>query len=188
MSDDLKILVIVGTVRQGRNGRKVADWYLSEARKAAPEVQFELLDVAEWKLPLFDEATPPAYHQYSPLQDKIAEKIASADAFVVVTGEYNHSIPGSLKNFLDYVVAEWNHKVAAFVGYGGAGAIRAIGHLIQVFSFLGVATTKDRITINAIWEALDERGVPKSGYVFGSIPDQVKELTWWAKALKNARV
>lgn len=187
MSEALKILVIVGTVREGRNGRKVADWYVSEAKKAAPDVSFEVLDAAELALPLFNEPMPPLYHQYSDLQNKVAEKIASADAYVIVTGEYNHSIPGSLKNLLDYVAAEWSHKAAAFVGYGGGGAVRAIEHVIQVFNFLGVATIKDHITINAIWEALDENGKPKPGYVFGSVPDQLKELGWWGRALKNAR-
>ena len=187
MSQALKIFVIVGTVRQGRVGRKVADWYLAEAKKAAPDVEFEILDTAELNLPLFNEPMPPLYHQYGALQEKLAEKIASADGFVVVTGEYNHSIPGSLKNLLDYVAAEWGRKPAAFVGYGGGGAIRAIEHIIQVFNFLGVATIKDHITINAIWEALDENGTPKPGYVYGSIPDQLKELSWWAKALKQAR-
>ena len=181
MSQALKIFVIVGTVRQGRVGRKVADWYLAEAKKAAPDVEFEILDTAELNLPLFNEPMPPLYHQYGALQETLAEKIASADGFVVVTGEYNHSIPGSLKNLLDYVAAEWGRKPAAFVGYGGGGAIRAIEHIIQV------ATIKDHITINAIWEALDEKGVPKPGYVYGSIPDQLKELSWWAKALKQAR-
>ena len=187
MSNAMKVLTIVGTVRQGRNGRKVADWYLSEAMKAAPDLDFELLDVAELALPLFNEATPPLYHQYSSTQTRIAEKIAAADAFVIITGEYNHSIPGSLKNFLDFVASEWNHKVAAFVGYGGTGAMRSIEHIIQVFNYLGVATIKDHITINSVWEALDEKGVPKNGFLFGSIPEQLKELTWWAHALKQAR-
>jgi len=181
------ILVIVGTVRQGRVGRKVADWYVSEARKAAPELKLELLDLAELKLPLFNEPMPPAMHRYSGLQESVAKRVAGADGFVFVTGEYNHGIPGSLKNFLDYVVAEWSHKAAAYVGYGGSGGIRAIEHLIQIMAELRVASIRDHITINAIWQALDERGAPKPGFTHGDIAAQVKELAWWVTALKAAR-
>ena len=187
MIESFKILVVVGTVREGRVGRKIADWYLAEAKRSAPELDFELLDVAELNLPLFNETTPPRARQYSPLQEQIAEKIAAADGFVVVTGEYNHSIPGSLKNLLDYVALEWNHKAVTFVGYGAAGAIRAIEHLIQVFSSLGVAATNVHVTINAVWEALDEKDTPKPGYAFGDIATQLKELIWWTRALKTAR-
>lgn len=187
MNDRLQVLVIVGTVREGRVGRKIADWYVSQAKAAAPDIDFSLLDIAELELPLFDNASPPASGKYSPVQQKIAKRIADADAFVVVTGEYNHSIPGSLKNFLEYVHAEWNRKAAAYVGYGGSGAIRSIEQLIQVFSYLGVSSIRSHVTINAVWEALDERGVPKSGYVFGDVASQLMELSWWAGALKAAR-
>jgi NAD(P)H-dependent FMN reductase len=125
----LKVLVIVGTVRQAGNGRKIADWHISQARKAAPDLAFERFDGARLDLPFFNEATPPLYHQYSTAQAKVAEKIAAADAFVVVTGEYDHSIPGSLKNFLDFGASEWNRKAAALFGHGGSGAIRSIEHI-----------------------------------------------------------
>ncbi len=187
MNDKLKILVIVGTVREGRVGRKIADWYLKQAKEAAPETEFEILDPRELNLPLFNEPEPPLSGNYSPIQKTVAEKIASADAYVFVTGEYNHSIPGSLKNLLDYVAAEWGRKAAAFVGYSGTGAIRSIEHLIQICNAFGVATTRGHITINAVWEALDETGTPKDGYLFGNVKDQLTDLMWWAGALKAAR-
>jgi NAD(P)H-dependent FMN reductase len=186
-----KILVVVGTVREGRVGRKIADWYLKEAVKVAPNMEFELLDVAELNLPLFNEAFPPMMHQYSKIQQKLADKIANADGFVFITGEYNHSIPGSLKNFLDYIFAEWNYKAAAFVGYGGAASgSRSIEQLIQVMAELkvaSVANTMDHILIRNIFNAIDENGIPKPEFVSGDIGKQLKELDWWASALKNAR-
>jgi len=182
-----KILVIIGTVRQGRVGRKIADWYLGLARAAAPELEFDVLDVAELDLPLFSEPIPPGMHQYSPTQNKLAQRVSAADGFVFVTGEYNHSMPGSLKNFMDYIAAEWARKPAAFVGYGGAGGVRAIEHLVQVLCYLGVASLGKNVSINAVWEALDDKGVPKPGYVFGDVAAQLKELSWWAQALKKAR-
>lgn len=186
-----KILIIVGTVREGRVGRKIADWYLKEAIKAGPDMEFELLDVAELNLSLFDQAMPPMMNQYGEVQKKLADKIGSADGFVFVTGEYNHSIPGSLKNFLDHIFAEWNYKAAAFVGYGGAvGGSRAIEHLIPVLAELkvaSVANTMNHILIRNVFSALDESGVPKSEFVSGDIEKQLKELNWWVSALKTAR-
>src|ERR1041385_8868447 len=135
-----KILIIVGTVRENRGGRKIAEWYFNEAIKTAPGFDFELFDVADLHLPVFHESTPPMMHQYSQIQQKLAEKIGAADGFIFVTGEYNHSIPGSLKNFLDYVFAEWNYKAAAFVGYGATGGFRSIEQLIQVMAGLKVVS------------------------------------------------
>jgi NAD(P)H-dependent FMN reductase len=186
-----KILVIVGTTRQGRSGRKIADWYIKEAKKVAPAgVELELLDIADFSLPVFNEAVPPMYHQYNETQEAIAAKVGAADGFVFVTGEYNHTIPSSLKNFLEYINAEWHHKAAAFVGYGSTGGVRSIEHLIQILAELrvaSIATSGDHIHINAPWEGLEEDGTPKEGYVHGDIAKQLTELSWWTNALKAAR-
>lgn len=185
-----KVLVIVGTTRTGRSGRKVADWYMNEAVKSHPEVDFELLDVADEKLELFNEPMSPMMGQYSDRQKELAVIVDAADAFVFVTGEYNHSVPASLKNFIDYLHAEWQYKAAAYVGYGAVGGVRAIEHLIQIMTELrvaSVATGQDNITINAIWEALDDNGVPKQGYVFGDVSAQIDRLVKVAGALKQLR-
>ncbi|MDC7124317.1 MAG: NAD(P)H-dependent oxidoreductase [Spirochaetales bacterium] len=188
MNEKLNILVIVGTTRNARSGKQISDWYISEAQKTAGDLMdFKVVDLQEWDLPLFNEDTPPMYHQYSELQNKIAGEIDKADGFVFVTGEYNHSIPGSLKNLLDYIGAEWNKKPAAYVGYGATGATRAIEHLIQILSCLGVASMRGHITVNAIWDALDGHGIPKDGYWFGDFENHLQELAWWANALKAAR-
>lgn len=187
----LKILVIVGTTRNGRSGRKIADWYFKEAKKVAPEnVELELFDIADYKLPVFDQAVSPMMHQYNDLQNRLADKVGPADGFVFVTGEYNHSVPGSLKNFIDYINAEWAHKPAAYVGYGTNGGVRAIEHLIQIMTELrvvSVAKSFDNITIRLPWEALDENDEPKAEYLNGDIAKQLEELAWWASALKVAR-
>jgi NAD(P)H-dependent FMN reductase len=185
-----KVLVISGSVREGRSGIKVANWYINEAKKAHPEVEFELLDVADEKLELFHEPTSPMMGQYTDRQKALAEKVGSADAFVFVTAEYNHSLPASLKNLIDYLNAEWHYKAAAYVGYGSVGGVRAIEHLIQIMTELkvmSVASGSDNVTINAIWEALDESGVPKPGYAHGDIASQVASLVKVAEALKPLR-
>ena len=182
-----KILVILGSVREGRNGPKVAQWYLDQARTLAPHLNFEILDAAEEALPLLSEAIPPVYHQYSPVQQKLADKISSADGFIVVATEYNHSLPASLKNLLDHVYAEWNHKPFAYVGYGTSGAIRSIEHLIQIVTFLGGVSVRDAVGVNLVWDAFDQEGQMKPGYSHGSIEGQLKELTWWVDALSASR-
>lgn len=185
-----KILIIVGTVREGRVGKTIANWYLKEAKKVAPDFEFELLDIKEENLPLFSEPVPPMMHKYSTLQKKLADKIGNADGFIFVTGEYNHSVPGSLKNFLDYIFSEWNYKAAAFVGYGGTGALRAIEHLIPILAELkvvSVANTFNNISITQVWNAFDEKGNIKPEFIHGNIEQQLKELHWWVNALKTAR-
>ncbi len=183
----IKTLVITSTIREGRTSRKIADWYVVEAKKVAPEgMEFEVLDIADLDLPLFAEAAPPKMHQYSDLQNKIADKISSVDAIVIVTAEYNHSVPGSLKNFLDYIYTEWSHKPVAYVGYGSVGGARAIEHLIQIMTELGavsVARGSDNIHINSPWSAIDEDGNVNPEFVHGDIQAQLTELNWYAQKL-----
>jgi NAD(P)H-dependent FMN reductase len=182
-----KILVIVGTVRDGRMGKVVADWYLKEASKASLDVELELLDIKALDLPIFSEATPPFFHQYSPTQEKLARLIGSAEGFVFITAEYNYSIPGSLKNFIDYLAAEWGNKAAAYVGYGTDGGIRAIEHLVQVMRYLRVANVGPQITIRTIWGALDENGELREGYARGDVAELLQELSIWARAMRQVR-
>lgn len=189
-SKKTKILIIVGTVREGRVGRTIADWYVKEAQKIAPDLEFELLDVKEQNLALFNNPAPPMMGQYGSVQQKLAKKIGSADGFVFVTGEYNHSVPGSLKNFLDYIFAEWNYKAAAFVGYGGAGASRAIEHLIQIMTELkvvSVANTFNNISIPITKPIIDANGNFNPEFAHGDVAKQLQELRWWVNALKTAR-
>lgn len=184
------ILVITSTVREGRVGKKIAEWFLAEAEKATEEATFELLDIKDFDLPLFNEAVSPMYNQYSEIQNTLAEKIGPADGFVIVTGEYNYSVPGSLKNFLDYLFAEWNHKPVSFVGYGAENGVRAVAHLVQIFSTLGampISAFGKTTHVKSPWEAFDEKGKIKPDLVSNNIPAQLDELLWWAKILKTAR-
>jgi NAD(P)H-dependent FMN reductase len=186
-----KILVIVGTTRQGRSGRKIADWYLAEAKKVAPsDIELELYDIADLKLPIFDEPVSPMMHQYTDLQNKIANVIGAADGFVFVTGEYNHTIPGSLVNFMDFINAEWGHKPAAFVSYGTHGGVRSIEHMVPLLAELhvtGLSKSSDMVAIRTPWLAIDDQGSVKPEFVQGDIAGQLKELNWWTQALKVAR-
>lgn len=144
----IKLGIIIGSTRPGRQGAAVAKWVhgIAEKRKDA---EFELVDIADFNLPLLDEPVPPSMGQYSKEHTKVwAAKIASFDAFVFVTPEYNHGISGALKNAIDFLFAEWNNKAAGFVGYGSVGGARAVEHLRLVMAELQVATVRAQVLLS----------------------------------------
>ena len=125
----LKVGIITGSTRPNRKSLDVAKWVLEAARKRS-DAEYELVDIKDFELPLLDEPIPPSMGKYQqPHTKRWAAKIASLDAFVFVSPEYNHGIPGALKNAIDFLFAEWNHKAAGFVSYGGAGGARAVEQL-----------------------------------------------------------
>src|ERR1700757_4460138 len=125
----LKIGVIVGSTRPGRKAAAVAEW-AHDILKNRKDAEFEIVDIEDYKLPLLDEPVPPSMHQYSKAHTKTwSEKIASLDAYIFVTPEYNHGTSAALKHAIDFLFHEWNNKAAGFVGYGGAGGVRAVENL-----------------------------------------------------------
>ncbi|MEA3046544.1 MAG: hypothetical protein QOJ53_876, partial [Sphingomonadales bacterium] len=138
----LKIAIIVGSTRPGRKADTVARWVFDIAARRG-DASFEIVDIADFDLPLLDEALPPSMGQYSQPHTKAwAEKIAGFDAFVFVTPEYNHSTSGALKNAIDYLFREWNDKAAGFVGYGSTGGTRAVEHLRGIMGEIKVADVR----------------------------------------------
>src|SRR5258707_837668 len=130
----MKLAVILGTVREGRHTEKLAKWVLEEAKKL-PDTQVELLDLKDYPMPFFDEPVSPRFNpnrQPKPEVKKWLDKLQEQDAFVVVTPEYNHSIPGVLKNSLDYIDWQVSKKPFAIVSHGSAGGARAAGHLKHI--------------------------------------------------------
>jgi len=116
----LRIAIIIGSTRPGRKGEAIARWAYEIAQRRDDD-QFELVDIKDFKLPLLDEPMPPMMGQYTHDHTKRwAAKIASFDAYVFVTPEYNHATSGALKNAIDYLYGEWVDKAAGFIGYGRA--------------------------------------------------------------------
>jgi NAD(P)H-dependent FMN reductase len=145
----LKIAIVLGSTRPNRVGAIVAEWVTGLAGQRT-DAEFELIDVAKLDLPLLDEELPPVLGQYARQHTKAwAAKVASFDAFVFVTPEYNHSVPAGLKNALDFVYAEWANKAAGFVSYGAVGGIRAVEHLRLILAELQVATVRTQLTLNS---------------------------------------
>ncbi|MER5422578.1 NADPH-dependent FMN reductase [Streptosporangium roseum] len=148
----IRIAVIVGSTRPGRRGEAVARWVAEVAGRhaavTAGEATVEVVDLAEYGLPLLDEPVPAAFGQYRNAHTvRWAATIDSFDGFVFVTPEYNHSVPAALKNAIDFLYAEWNDKAAGFVGYGIQGGIRAVEHLrltLAEVKIAGVQTPRSR--------------------------------------------
>src|SRR4029078_1798521 len=116
----LRLAVIIGSTRPGRVGEAVAQWVHGLAQKRW-DAATELVDIADFDLPLLDEPIPPSQGKYSKEHTKKwAAKIASFDGYVFVTPEYNHGISGALKNAIDFLYTEWNNKAAGFGRYGAA--------------------------------------------------------------------
>ncbi|MEU4478411.1 NAD(P)H-dependent oxidoreductase [Micromonospora sp. NPDC023966] len=178
----LTLAVLVGSVRQPRMGRLIADWFTDRAARR-DDLRVDLVDLAEVPLPLAD--TPPGGNPASP----IAERLAAADAFVVVTPEYNHSFPAALKNAIDWHHREWTAKPVAFVSYGaGSGGIRAVEQLRLVFAELHATTTRTGVVLTAPWERLDWQGRLVDDGPLGRAADAtLDELAWWGEALRTAR-
>lgn len=113
----IRIAIIIGSTRPGRNGEAAAKWVYEISQKRS-DAEFELVDIKDFNLPLLDEPVPPIMGQYTQQHTKVwSAKIASFDAYVFVTPEYNHGTSGALKNAIDFLYHEWVNKAAGFVGY-----------------------------------------------------------------------
>jgi NAD(P)H-dependent FMN reductase len=144
----LKVAIVIGSTRPGRKAEAVARWVHAVATKRS-DAEFELVDIKDFDLPLLDEPMPPSRGQYTqPHTRAWAAKIASFDAYVFVTPEYNHGPSGALKNAIDYLYREWNNKAAGFVGYGSAGGTRAVEQLRLVMGELLVADVRAQVALS----------------------------------------
>ncbi|MEU3522778.1 NAD(P)H-dependent oxidoreductase [Streptomyces sp. NPDC038707] len=186
----LRVAVIVGSVREGRQGRAVADWFLATAAAAAPDLAYDVIDLAGVDLPLVMPGWggTPGPEAAAALRD-VSPRLAAADAFVVVTPEYNHSFPAVLKNLLDWHGREWQAKPAGFVSYGGlGGGLRAVEQLRLVFAELHAVTVRDSVSLHGPWSGLGADGVPRDAEVCaGAAGGMLAQLAWWARALRAAR-
>lgn len=158
-----KIKVILGSSREGRNGKMVADWFMKQTDSYKSSLDFELLDLKDWAIPFFDNPVSPAMGgEPTGVAKDWAAKIAEADGIIVVTPEYNHGYPAVLKNALDVIYKEWNYKPVSFVSYGAvSGGIRAVEQLKQVTLELKMYPMHEEVNIHFVWQAFDEEGVPK---------------------------
>ncbi|NUW01387.1 NADPH-dependent FMN reductase [Streptomyces sp. CAI 127] len=194
-----RLAIVTGSTRTHRRGRAVADWALATARRAAPEgVEVELVDLADFALPVLDEPAPAAWGIYAHEHTRRwSEAIAAFDGYVFVTPEYNHGVPGPLKNAIDHLYAEWHHKAVGFVGYGVNGGVRAVEQLRQIAAELKLADVGLQVALSTYTD-FDYTGVdltdPTVTGVFapderhaGDLATLLDEVTAWSRALAPVR-
>jgi len=144
----MKVGIIVGSTRPGRKAAAVAKW-AHEILKSRKDAEYEIVDIADYNLPLLDEPVPPSMGQYSKAHTKTwAGKIASLDGFIFVTPEYNHGTSAALKNAIDFLFHEWNNKAAGFIGYGSAGGVRAVESLRLTMGEIKVADVRAQVMLS----------------------------------------
>ena len=190
-----KLLVIVGSTRPGRAADLVVPWVTSRAREHGG-FDVEVADLRDWPLPIFGEhagtigdRTDPTYSE--PLVRAWNKKVKQADAFVVVTPEYNHSIPAVLKNAIDTVWLSFGfrNKPVAAVGYSGSvgAGIRAIEHLAHVFVEAEAVPLRNTVVIPFVRTAFGADGEPCDPETGIRLQVMLDDLAWWSAALEQAR-
>ncbi len=180
-----RIGVILASVREGRRGAAVADWVLRHAKDR--EAEYELIDLAEHPLPHFGEPFPPMMGRYrDPSTRDWAAVIAGFDAFVIVTAEYNHGVPSSLKNAIDHLYAEWAGKVVGFVGYGVAGGVRAIDQLRVLAGAVHMAAVGPQVEL-PVFTAVGSDGVVADERLDQQARAVLDAVEKWSAALSPLR-
>jgi NAD(P)H-dependent FMN reductase len=173
---------------------RVGKWVLAQAA-STPDFEAELVDLADFELPLFNEPVSPRYNPHRQPEPVVASwlsRLAAADGYIIVTPEYNHSVPGVLKNALDFVASELAKKPVAIVtyGYSAAGA-RAAEHLKGILNELKAAVVPEAVAIQGLPdELLTADGAPISpgpNRLTTSLRITLTELAWWAKTLSAGR-
>ncbi len=184
----LDLLVFYGSVRGARQGIKAARFITAKCRERGHSAT--LIDPLEYPLPLLDRM----YKEYEPgkapeVLEKLAGKIRAADGFLIVSGEYNHSIPPALSNLLDHFLEEWFWRPSAIVSYsaGAFGGVRAAMQLRMMLGELGMPSIPSILPVPKVQDAFDDDGNPADMAYHQRAGRFLDELEWYARALKEAR-
>lgn len=180
-----KLMIILGSVREGRAGKPIAEWVRATA-EADGRFDIDFVDLADLQLPMMDEPNHPSMQQYTKDHTKAwSERVASADGFLFVFPEYNHSYAAPIKNALDYLVVEWRRKPVGFVNWGGnSGGTRAQAALRPVVMNLGMVMTLGNIEINMPWEQFEGGAFVPNEQQQTVLASQLDEIEALSGALK----
>jgi NAD(P)H-dependent FMN reductase len=190
MDDISRLAIVIGSVREGRFGPVVASWAADRAREHGA-FDVDIVDLADYPIPLALPAESPksagaAYPRPAGMADLTA-RLDAADAFILVTPEYNHSYPASLKAAIDWHFTQWTAKPVAFVSYGGAhGGRHAVLHLENVLTELHAVTIRDGLSFPNYWATFED-GRPADSGATDYAKVMLEQLAWWATALRRAR-
>jgi NAD(P)H-dependent FMN reductase len=183
-----RIAIIIGSTRPRRRATMVAAWVRDVARRHTDRADFEVVDIADYGLPLLDEEVPAAIGEYAGEHTRRwARVIAGFDGFVFVTPEYNHSVPAALKNAIDYLFAEWNNKAMGVVSYGSVGGARAAEQLRLIAGELQMADVRQQVALSLMTE-FENFSVFKPGdYNKAALNTLLDQVIAWSAALAHLR-
>ena len=183
----IRVGVIVGSTRPGRKAEAVARWVVELARKRG-DAEIELVDLADYELPLLDEPSPAALGEYTKEHSKRwAATIDRLDAFVFVTPEYNHAPSAALKNAIDFLYKEWNNKAAAFVSYGGSGGVRAVEQLRLVMAEVQIADVRAQVGLSLFHDFERFTTFKPAPTHEAAVHNMFDQLVAWGTALRTLR-
>ncbi|GAA5226750.1 NADPH-dependent FMN reductase [Paeniglutamicibacter antarcticus] len=182
-----KIAIITGSTRPGRINSGVAQWALAQARLRG-DARYELVDIADFNLPLLDEAYPAAFRNYQN-EHTVAwsTKISEFDGYLFITPEYNHSVSPALANALSYMNAEFANKAAGIVSYGSAYGVRAVEHLRGILSELQVAHVQKTGMFSLFTDFEDFATFKPTELQAASLAPVLDQLVPWTQAMKSVR-
>jgi NAD(P)H-dependent FMN reductase len=189
---NMKLAVITGSVREGRFGPTITRWFTEHARQHGL-FDIDVVDLADTPLPLELPGTAERLYDVDGRPEdlrRLAARLEQADAYVVVTPEYNHSFPASLKHLIDWHPVQWQAKPVALVSYGGyGGGVRAAEHLRQVFCEMHAVTIRNWISLDQHWTRFDAEGrlMDPEG-PDGAAKAMLDQLGWWSSVLREARL
>lgn len=183
----VRVAVIVGSIRQDRFCPTPSNWIADQAR-SREDLAVDLVDLADYDLPVVlggNDENAPQPESVS----ELGQRLAPADAFVVVTPIYNRSYPASLKNAIDWFYTEWQLKPVGFISYGGiTGGLQSIDALRSVFTEFHSVPLRDSITFANFWETFDHDGRPVDTERTSRLANGfLNQLVWWAQTLRQAR-
>ncbi|MFB7667498.1 NADPH-dependent FMN reductase [Kitasatospora sp. NPDC056138] len=184
----LKVAVIIGSTRDGRFGPTVTSWLLGHTARRE-DMDVDLVDLTETPLPtVFPAFGQPPAEGTEELLAAVSPRLAAADAFVIVTPEYNHSFPAPLKNAIDWHNQQWHAKPIGFVSYGGlSGGLRAVEQLRVVMAELHAVTIRNTVSFHNYGDKFDADGKAVDPAADAAAESMLNQLAWWAHALRDAR-
>jgi len=181
-----KLMIILGSVREGRIGHPIAEW-VREAAEADGRFDVDFVDLKELDLPMMDEPNHPRMQQYTKQHTKDwAARVGAADAFIFAFPEYNHSFAAPIKNAIDYLVVEWDRKPVGLVNWGGnSGGTRAQAALQPVLVTLGMILTHGHIEANFPHPQVEEGKFTPNDQQKMVLSSQLDEFVQIHEALKK---
>lgn len=183
----MNIAVIYGSVRESRQGIRVAKYIVNQLKER--KIEHTFIDAKEHKLPFLDKM----YKEYkgdAPEEiEKLHQIFEQCDGILIVSGEYNHGIPPALKNILDHYQSEYHFKPSALATYSGGmfGGVRAAVHLRAVTAELGMPSIPTTFPVPTVGKNFDEEGNTDNEHIVKGFDKFITEFLWYIDALKTKR-